>query len=65
MRLFLRAQIRLVWNYDPISRGLKHLFLRHKGRGFDDVWNYDPISRGLKHKVAGMDRPPFAGSLEL
>ena len=35
-----------VWNYDPISRGLK--------LGLDSlqcllpVWNYDPISRGLK-----------------
>ena len=38
-----------VWNYDPISRGLKHGVV---GDGDLDlgnrVWNYDPISRGLK-----------------
>ena len=39
-----------VWNYDPISRGLKHQF-RIEFPVFSHfvVWNYDPISRGLKH----------------
>ena len=34
-----------VWNYDPISRGLKWW---PRDRNALQVWNYDPISRGLK-----------------
>ena len=37
-----------VWNYDPISRGLKLYLLLCAGNAERPVWNYDPISRGLK-----------------
>ena len=43
-----KRSILLVWNYDPISRGLKHGMAPIYRLGRDSVWNYDPISRGLK-----------------
>ena len=39
-----------VWNYDPISRGLKRGGFRAYSRPLVHVWNYDPISRGLKRR---------------
>ena len=39
----------LVWNYDPIFRGLKLHGEELSGLGWETrVWNYDPIFRGLK-----------------
>ena len=43
---------RRVWNYDPISRGLKPAFSPLAlSETPGEVWNYDPISRGLKLSV--------------
>ena len=43
-----------VWDYDPISRGLKLVDLRlDAAPGGSVVWDYDPISRGLKHLIDG------------
>ena len=45
------ARLLSVWNYDPISRGLKlgRSFVLSSARSpLKVVWNYDPISRVLK-----------------
>ena len=52
-----------VWNYDPISRGLKPFILMCMMDLLEGVWNYDPISRGLKLRLVRMgvkvQIPPF------
>ena len=54
-----------VWNYDPISRGLKHHAPEIEVRTVVGVWNYDPISRGLKHGTLGLKRVRMTRRLEL
>ena len=40
----------MVWNIDPITRGLKLLIRFAFPHGvLHFVWNIDPITRGLKH----------------
>ena len=43
--------VQQVWNYDPISRGLKHRPRVRNHEANSLVWNYDPISRGLKRSL--------------
>ena len=54
-----------VWNYDPISRGLKLFTDLPDAFSSIEVWNYDPISRGLKPISLGSSELIFFRCLEL